>query len=152
ADDQAHIWLLPLSGPLEGDRHILDSEEQAQLDRFVVQGSREEFLASHVLMRRILGGYEHLPPYALAYTRNAYARPELHGASGLRFSLSHSGGWGALAVTRAGAVGVDVEPGKRALQTLGLAEAFFAPAEAAWLRQQPAERQPRDFLALWTLK
>ena len=153
SDDQAHVWLLPLTTGRADDRRLLDIEEQSRLDRFIFQAARDEFLASHVLTRRILAGYEHVSSEALAFARNAFGRPELSGSrSGLRFSLSHSGGWGALAVTRAEAVGVDVEPSARQVPALSPAESYFAAAEAAWLRQQPAARQSRDFLALWTLK
>jgi 4'-phosphopantetheinyl transferase len=153
ADDQADLWLLSLTAPREADRHVLDSDEQARLARFVFQASRDEFLAAHTLLRRILAGYEQVAPQALVFARNAYGRPELSGGQGgLRFSLSHSGAFGALAVTRAGAVGVDVEPSTRQLQAVSRIENYFAPAEAAWLRRQPAARQSQDFLALWTLK
>ena len=116
AHDQAHVWLLALTVPRGDDRRLLDPEEQSRLARFVFQASRDEFLASHALTRRILAGYERVSPEALVFERNAYGRPELSGSRcGLRFSLSHSGGRGALAVTRAGAVGVDVERSERQL-------------------------------------
>ena len=90
AHDQAHVWLLALTVPRGDDRRLLDPEEQSRLARFVFQASRDEFLASHALTRRILAGYERVLPEALVFERNAYGRPELSGSRcGLRCSLCH---------------------------------------------------------------
>lgn len=49
-------------------------------------------------------------------------------------------------------VGLDVEWAGRSPDSVGLAEPYFAPCEAAAIRAAPEAERLRTFLALWTLK
>lgn len=66
-------------------------------------------------------------------------------------SLSYGPGVLAVAASRAGPVGIDVE-GPIRPEALRLAGRWFDPDEAAWLRDQPAGGRPVAFLLLWTAK
>jgi len=70
----------------------------------------------------------------------------------LRFSLAHTEGLVALAVTLRSAVGIDVEPRSRRVTVHEIARRFFSPSEAAALDALPPEQQPDAFLDYWTLK
>jgi 4'-phosphopantetheinyl transferase len=70
----------------------------------------------------------------------------------LRFSVSRSGSFGLLAVTRGRDMGVDlerIEP-RRALGPI--ADKLFDAGEAAELRSLPEGRRTRRFFELWTQK
>lgn len=79
-------------------------------------------------------------------SREPGGRPVVAGVAGLHIAISHTEGAAAVAVTRAGPVGVDVEA-MRELPAAGLARHWFAPEEAQWVAQRP-----QDFLYLWTQK
>jgi 4'-phosphopantetheinyl transferase len=64
-------------------------------------------------------------------------------------SLSHGPGVLAVAASLAGPVGIDVE-GPTRPEVVRLADRWFDPDEAAWLRDQAD--QPHAFLLLWTAK
>ena len=79
-------------------------------------------------------------------------RPVLSGASGPSFNVSHTEGLVACAVS-SGAVGVDVERGRRLRDPRALATRFFHPDEAAEiLETADASAARKGFLRLWTLK
>lgn len=86
-------------------------------------------------------------------THEPSGRPRLGGsAEQLHTSVSHCrGGLIAVALSRSGPVGVDVEPA-RAVPALELARKWFAPDETSWLEALPADRRPGAFLWLWTSK
>jgi hypothetical protein len=68
---------------------------------------------------------------------------------GLAVSLSHARGLIAVAASRRGPLGVDVES-RREFEIDGMARRWFDPAEVTWLYRQP---DPLDaFLRLWTAK
>jgi 4'-phosphopantetheinyl transferase len=68
---------------------------------------------------------------------------------GLEVSLSHARGLVAVAASRVGPIGVDVES-RREFEIDGMARRWFDPAEVTWLYRQP---DPLDaFLRLWTAK
>src|ERR1043165_8757343 len=87
------------------------------------------------------------------FRHGPHGRPEIDGTPlrGLRFSLAHTHGLVAIAVTMHADVGLDAESSSR-VGVAGIAEHWFAPPECAPLaRLEPAPRE-RAFLDYWTLK
>ncbi|MBM7085762.1 MULTISPECIES: 4'-phosphopantetheinyl transferase family protein [Micromonospora] len=92
------------------------------------------------------------PPGAVAVEHTAAGAPVLGGvATGWHTSVSHTRGLVAVAVSRHGPVGIDVEA-LRPVPALPLSRRWFAPEDTDWLRGRPVERLGVDFLALWTGK
>lgn len=84
--------------------------------------------------------------------RGARGRPVVEaGGVVLPASVSHVDGVVAVAACRDAPVGVDVEC-SRPLPAVGLAERWFEPAAAAWLRARPPADRAAGFLLLWTAK
>ncbi|AYN39390.1 4'-phosphopantetheinyl transferase superfamily protein [Streptomyces dangxiongensis] len=80
-------------------------------------------------------------------------RPRLTGpARGLRVSLSHGDGVGAVALGRGpAALGVDIEP-VRPLPATALARRWLGDTPADWIAALPRHERDEAFLALWTRK
>jgi 4'-phosphopantetheinyl transferase len=80
-------------------------------------------------------------------------RPEVYVPNGptLPVSVSHVDGLVVVAARPGGPVGVDVER-RRPLPAVALAERWYHPAEAAWLRARDEAGRELDFLRLWTAK
>ncbi|MEV6800295.1 4'-phosphopantetheinyl transferase superfamily protein [Micromonospora rifamycinica] len=92
------------------------------------------------------------PVGAVVVDHAARGAPLLRGvAAGWHASVSHTRGLVAVAVSRLGPVGVDVEA-VRQLPALALSRRWFAPEDTDWLRGQPVERLGVGFLSLWTGK
>lgn len=118
-------------------RLALSAEEHERAAAFLHPADRDRFVAAHWLKRQALnmagnGG-------ALVFSNSAGGKPRL--AEGPEFSLSHGGGWIALALGRTGPVGVDVESER---------------APEIWQDVLPlvagAEEEALDPLRLWTAK
>jgi len=70
----------------------------------------------------------------------------------LWFNTAGRDGLLAVATSRRGPVGVDVETLAHCRDTAGLTRTVFSPGEADWLERQPAELRPLSFARLWTAK
>jgi 4'-phosphopantetheinyl transferase len=155
-----HLWSVDPArvGQQNLQRHfdrLLDSAEQRRCLRYAFQRDRQLFLASRALLRTVLSRYEPIPPGAWRFAVDRYGKPQIErspGALDLRFSVTHTPGLAAVAVTTGREVGVDAELVSRAVDAMPLAEQFFAPAEAADLKTLPPREQQAAFFRYWTLK
>ncbi|MEN6458024.1 MAG: 4'-phosphopantetheinyl transferase superfamily protein [Thermoguttaceae bacterium] len=153
------LWHLPTDAVADATtriacRQLLSPDEIQREQRFTHEQARRQFVAGRTLLRTVLSQYTGVDPGRLAFRSNAYGKPSLISPSDppLEFNLSHTRGLAVCVVAQNDPVGVDVEGGRPRSAPLELADRFFATAEAAWLAQQPAARQPAAFLELWTLK
>lgn len=158
-DGELALWLLtpPQQGALAFDE--LDERERHRANTFRRGSDRALYVAAHVALRRLLGGYLRTPPKELAFTRadcprcgGPHGRPVLAGAGpgAPHFSLSHSRGAVLIGVARA-PVGVDVQrmPGP---EQVDLCRAALHPHEQAELSGRGAQDRPSFFARLWTRK
>ncbi len=89
------------------------------------------------------------------FDKTPAGKPFLRGADaacGASFSLSHTRGMVACAVTRDADVGVDVEGTDRDVRAGDISARFFASSETAALARLAPELRTRRFFDLWTLK
>jgi 4'-phosphopantetheinyl transferase len=68
----------------------------------------------------------------------------------LAFNMSHSGELALYAFSAAGAVGVDVETSRRAIDEVAIAARTLGAADAERLQSLPPSARRREFLRLWT--
>lgn len=131
---------------------VLSEEEKQRMARFRFERDRLLYLSAHGLLRLTLSRYAGVEPREWDFRAGPQGRPEIGGpASRMRFSLSHTRGLAACAIVLDHAIGVDVEDLSRNAPD-GVAERFFAPAEARDVRETaPASRSER-FFTYWTLK
>lgn len=158
---EAHIWLAPVRS-LDEDpalrqtaMQLLLPEEQQAWQRFVQEHSRDEYLLTRVLCRRVLSKVAAVDPALWKFERNRYGRPEIVAPLeqvGLRFNLSNTRGWAACLVVQRFDCGVDVENIARAPDLEALSRAVLAPAERALFAQVPVEARAEHFFGLWTIK
>jgi 4'-phosphopantetheinyl transferase len=108
--DLAHFsdWL-PAAGAL------LDPAQAARVQRQRFGWRRDELQLCYAVQRLLLGHVLRLDPASLELSRSAEGKPLL-GMGNWQTSLSHTDGYAALAVTAAGAVGIDIELAARAVQ------------------------------------
>ncbi|MFD7629116.1 4'-phosphopantetheinyl transferase family protein [Streptomyces sp. NPDC059851] len=135
---------------------LLDEGERDRSSRFVRPADRRRYLASHVGLRVLLGGYLGLAPDKVTLVREEcpccgapHGRPAVAGG-GVQFSLSHSDDLAFLAFA-AMPVGVDVE-GYPTAEAVADVMGTLHPAETAELTAAP-EADRRMLLArLWARK
>ena len=102
------------------------------------------------LVRAVLAGYLDRPPASVRLLRGANGKPQVDGADGLRFNVSHSGTAVVVAVTAGTEVGVDVEFVRPVRRDGQLARRWFSEADAASLPEAPSLLRARGFMELWT--
>ncbi len=91
----------------------------------------------------------------LGFALGPYGKPELEGEEGedaLRFNLSHSDALALCAVTRARAVGVDLERIRARIDEVEIAERYFSLREVEQLRAVPPQLRSAAFFRCWTRK
>jgi len=158
AADQVHVWYLfpEQSGPEPSCRSetLLSREELDRNRRFVFAEDRQRHLVAHVLVRTTLSRYADIDASEWTFQHGDFGRPEIAGPRPvpLRFSLSHTRGMVAVAVTSTADVGIDTENVRERGFELEIARRYFTPREAAELDSLPTERRHRAFLEYWTLK
>jgi 4'-phosphopantetheinyl transferase len=90
------------------------------------------------------------------FTTNEYGKPSIASIDpqlrALSFSLSHTRGCAACAITSNAPVGVDVERIDQSQRVQEIADRYFSEREAACLRQCSGELRNIRFAELWTLK
>jgi 4'-phosphopantetheinyl transferase len=154
-----HVWSCDLS-QYDGEQvllaGLLSVEERSRAARFVFDRDRRHFTLSHGLLRMILGRYLRQAPELIQFEKGSHGKPAICGpsssAQSIQFSLSHSGDYALLAVALGRAVGVDVELCRPEVDSLKLADRFFAAAESRKIAEVPVDRQQQMFYRYWTAK
>jgi len=114
-------------------------------------GARRRSLLARAMLRRLLVHATGIPAFGWTFEIEASGRPVVRNADCDRIpsiSLSHSGGWVAVAVSGAGAIGIDIEVHRPRRNFTGIAAAAFGPEERRRARLDGAA----GFYRIWTLK
>ena len=156
--DCVHLWQLDVGSSECTDQSrfgTLDSSERVRAAGFRLDRDRRTFSVARTTLRALLGAYLARPPRTVTIGRGAYGKPHLvpcENASELEFSVAHSGGRILYAVTRARAVGVDVERVRHLANLSSVARTILTPDEcASWSGLSERERVSSLYLA-WVRK
>ncbi len=158
ADNAVDVWWANLDTFIhaaQAYRALLDPSETVRLERFLLERLRLGFIVRRGLLRCLLAAYLNCQPAAIRYSieqngKLALSFPPVERA--LHFNLSHSGSYATFAVTRAGAVGVDIERAAAFKNMLQVARTVFSESEQAELAGLPADQQVTAFYSGWTRK
>ncbi|GAA0544019.1 4'-phosphopantetheinyl transferase [Rhizomicrobium palustre] len=130
---------------------LLDKVERARADRFFKARDRLAFIAAHTLKRVALA--QALPgrdAKALQFDVDPYGKPFLAEQDRVPFSLSHTNGLVALALSSQTDLGVDVEALGSPIPHKDAMRSILSAAESAALTY--AADLENTFLVLWTAK
>lgn len=145
-------------------RELLCSEEQARAERIMNERDAELWRRSRGLLRALLGRYLQRDPSSLRFVIGEHGKPSLlheadelptashpqtATADRLSFNMSHSGELALYAFSAAGAVGVDVETARRAVNEVAIAARMLGQAEARRLERLDPDVRQREFLRAW---
>jgi 4'-phosphopantetheinyl transferase len=108
------VWLVSLVGdpPIaiqNDEENILSPDEIVRAARFRFEPDRARWIRARSALRTILAGFAGTPAAEVRFVLGRHGKPALADGSGVEFSLSHSGDWAMIAVTRSVPVGIDIE-------------------------------------------
>jgi 4'-phosphopantetheinyl transferase len=160
AADEVLVWCRATTALSEEDvrtaRRFLSEDECVRADRLRSDAARRDFIVAHDLLRRTLSTYGPFAPGDWRFITDRFGKPSIDGRGEdvpcLSFSLSHTAGCVACAISSDTAVGVDVERTDRRVVVTQLADRYFSEREAAELRALSESMRLVRFTELWTLK
>lgn len=152
------MWRDDLSAPTPEPWASLASltpDERARADRISAVARRAAYVRGRSALRFLAGEYLNvnagmIPVRILESGKPIIDQQDPNG--GLSVSVSHSGSVLAVAFTRAGDIGIDVEVEAASVDRAAVARRFFSNAEAAALAHLPPAAQLPAFFALWVRK
>ncbi len=129
---------------------ILRPEEIDHANRLRNRNAKENYIASKLAVRLILGRYLTTDPFSLRFKRNRWGKPALLNHN-LHFNISHSDKWLLIAVSHDQRVGIDLEQYVLAFDYRSMVDMYFHPAEKEVLMSTYSWAQ-KSFFKLWTRK
>lgn len=152
---QAHIWSAVLNYDIQKLKiffDLLDADEQVRANRFHFEKDRNQFIASHGILRKILSGYLNISPEKIIFSYNEFGKPFIANQSDIQFNLSHSKNITLIAITKNYSIGVDIEYIKQTRDIEAIAERYFSTHECSALKQLPTEERQKAFFNGWSRK
>jgi len=156
--DEVHVWRAALEVPatqMQAYARLLASDERARAAKFRFERDRSHFVVARGILRSLLSRYLHNESHPLHFTYNQFGKPTLAGeadSQNLLFNVAHSHKLALYAVTRLGAIGIDLEYMRDDPEYERIAERFFSPNEVYLLHTVPQEKRLEAFFACWTRK
>lgn len=145
----AWLWSLDVSADrMPALRDLLADDERDRAARFVYDVHRNRHIAGRARVREILGAETGRDPRDIVFRYGANGKPSLEG--GPEFNLSHTGDLAMLAISRDGALGVDIET-MRPIED-GVARHHFSDAEYEELSRLDPGEWLDGFYRCWTRK
>lgn len=134
----------------------LSAEELLRYERFLRPLRQREFLLGRILLRFAVARLAGVALDAVGVIERKNQAPLVQlpatDAALPYFSLSHSHGWVACAISSDTALGLDIETLDAKRDVLAISRAAFSEAESDWLFSRPAEDKVAEFYTLWSSK
>ncbi len=150
------VQLPSAASDLPGEEKLLSAEERARAATYCFQKDRDAFVRRRAVLRRWLAGLLDMSPEALPLEVGPYGKPFIGRNIGDNrisdFNLSHSTDMLALAVSRHGKIGLDIEQRKTLPDMDAMFAAICSPNELALFETFPDSERNQLFFQLWTAK
>ncbi len=150
ADNELHVWAVPLTGDADRLGALLSDKERQKLERLRFADHRRRFEIGHGALRTILGGYLGEHAAAIEFVNGPRGKPYVSG-KGPFFNTSHSGKLGIVAIAKV-ELGVDLEKVRHLESLTEIARRHFSPCEWDHLSLLDGEHRELAFYRCWTRK
>jgi len=149
-ENQISLWLARRPGRVEWRSH-LNPEELRRAAASLREENRENFVLSRGLLREVLAQATGVKGSEIEFGTLTAGKPCLRFPSGtaVEFSLSHSGDFTLIGLSRGIPLGIDLEKIEPSRPWQRLAERFFSDYEQKCLAQDPTVE---NFFKQWTCK
>jgi 4'-phosphopantetheinyl transferase len=135
---------------------VITNDERSRYSGFRFERDRRLFLATRLLVRRVLSRYSGVAPGAWRFEAQSSGKPHVSHpdiSPKLHFNLANTPGLVVCGVSAAHELlGVDAERIDRRVDFEGVARRCFSPSETDALGGSPPDELARRFFEYWTLK
>ena len=153
----ATLWLLDGSRVAEEDvAFFVQQLGESEARRYICFKRKErqrQFLLARMLLRFAVANLMLLPLDSLGVVERDSNAPQLvlpnEKCMQPAFSISHSRGWVACAVSSNASLGVDIEAEDPARDIVGISQSAFHPSDHLWLLRQSETARLAAFYHLW---
>ncbi len=157
---ECQVWFARSDDARAAHDTVLHPSDVARRARLRRSADRRRSTVAAAIVRIVVGAHLGIAPAEVPVDRTcagcgaAHAKPRLPRSLGVQFSVSHSGGCVAVAVSARGEVGIDVEEIGRLDAALlsSLGDVTLAESERAELALYPADQRGWAFTTYWTRK
>lgn len=151
AEDEVHVWRVPVTRAaldMVQPAAVLSDDERSRAATIRHDDDCLRFVLCRTACRLLLSRYMDRRPSAVRLTYSPWGKPMPASEGRWSFNVSHSGGWGLIAVARGRQVGVDIERiGHR--PHLAAARRYLSWADQAALRRLPPALRCSALLTMW---
>jgi 4'-phosphopantetheinyl transferase len=147
-----HVWRIALdAASTSEDTTVLAPAELARAARLRDGARRRRYLALRLAARRILAPYLGTSPQAIAFGTEPRGKPHVvHPPTAWAFNLTDSGALALLAISDAGAVGIDLEAPRLVPRWQAIARRSFDADACRRLEAADPQGRAHLFLRHWT--
>ncbi len=156
ANAAIHVWLLDLDAITDPDADLQAVLAPNEIEHAANASSpveRRRRMVCRAGLRRVLARCLHTAPAAVGFTTGPHGKPALLRADAepaVHFNLSHSRGLAAIAVSRGGEIGIDIE--HLAPLEPGLADSVLSHLEQDAWHRLPDDARVAAFYRAWVRK
>ena len=147
------VWLFDNSRPVQGTEFaFLAKDETAYVNRLANAADRTAYIVTRTALRLNLGEILGIPPADIHFRRNSWGKLALAepGTDRVDFSVTHTKGLSAIAISDGRPVGIDLERQRDLPDRARIAADVFGEDVARQLLALPSGKQCVLFLQLWT--
>jgi 4'-phosphopantetheinyl transferase len=148
--DVWHISAVSPAVDLSALAQVLDPDETARAARFYFEPDRRQFIVARGVLRCLLCSRLGVRPRDVHLWYGLHGKPRVDGS--LAFSVAHSAGFVAIAISSGGDIGIDVEKIDPAIEAMQIAEAFYSRSETESLRRLHGAERVQSFFRCWARK
>ena len=154
--NSVHIWRICLDrdeASIQKLQALLSEGERDRSLKYRFEVDRNRFIVRRGMLRRILAGYLRNEPQSVQFRTETFGKPCL--AESLRsveFTATHSQEMALIAVTQAGAIGIDLECVRPLTDLEMMIDSCLSPSERVTLETFPAISRLEYFYRYWTCK
>jgi 4'-phosphopantetheinyl transferase len=132
-------------------KSTLSKNESAKASFFEFDKARDAYVVGQSALRRLLSGYLGIPAEIVQLGRSKKGKPYSMDDPQLFFNMSNSGSLVAIAFSRDGEVGLDLEQLRPLSDLDDLITKNFTPSEIKFINSKPDDNI-RRFFRFWTIK
>ena len=134
---------------------LLSQEEKGRAQRFQFLQDRNRYIVRHGVLQLLLAGYQSCKPGQIDIRATVNGKPYLEGQQkrgGIHFNVSSSDTFTAIAFSRNGSIGIDIEKIRDIPDILEIVERHFTSDEKHQIFSCPENLRKALFYKFWTRK